>query len=112
MLAQLHIESLAKKPHQKAFCLALENLPERLDSTYDEAMERIENQDVDDFDVAHRVLSWIVYANRPLSVKKIQHALAVEPELTGIDGDALIDEDLLISVFLGLVTVDRGSKVI
>jgi hypothetical protein len=47
-----------------------------------------------------------------LSVKEIQHALVIEPGLTRIDQDVLTDEDLLISVCLGLVTVDRDSKII
>lgn len=75
-------------------------------------MQRIENQDIDDANIAHGVLSWIVYANRPLNIREVQHALVIEPELTYVGDDVLIDEDLLISVCLGLVTVDRDSRII
>ena len=75
-------------------------------------MGRISSQHADDVKVAHDVLSWIMYANRPLHIEEVQHALAIEPELTDIDGEALIDEGLLISVCMGLVTEDRDSKII
>ena len=75
-------------------------------------MGRISSQHIDDVKVAHDVLSWIVYANRPLHIEEVQHALAIEPELTDIDDEALIDEELLTSVCMGLVTVDRDSKII
>ncbi len=55
-------------------------------------MQRIENQYIDDANIAHGVLSWIVYANRPLNIREVQHALAVEPELTYVGDDVLIDE--------------------
>ena len=75
-------------------------------------MGRITSQHADDIKVAHDVLSWIVYANRPLHIEEVQHAPAIEPELTDIDDEALIDEDLLISVCMGFVIVDRDSKII
>ena len=112
LLAQLHIDSLAKKPHRRAVRTALESLPRELDKTYEEAMGRISSQYVDDVEVAYDVLSWIVYSNRPLHIEEVQHALAVAPELTDFDDEALIDEELLTSVCMGLVTVDRDSKII
>ena len=75
-------------------------------------MQRINSQDIDDVNVALGVLSWIVYSTRPLHIREVQHALAIEPGITDIDDEALIDEDLLISVCMGLVTVDRDSKII
>ena len=112
LLAQLHIDSLAKKSNRRAIRLALEILPRNLDSTYDEALQRIENQYIDDAIIAHGVLSWIVYANRALDIREVQDALAVEPELTYVGDDVLIGEDLLTSVCLGLVTVDRDSRIV
>jgi ankyrin repeat protein len=91
---------------------ALENLPNELDSTYDEAMERIQNQDDDDVTLATRVLSWISYALRPLAIQELKHALAVEEGDKEIDEEAIPEEELLTSICGGLVTIDHESNVI
>ena len=109
-MAMLHIDSLTKQPHRKALRLTLENLPPELDETYNDALARISGQDKEDTKIAHQVLSWITYATRPLTIKQLQHALSIEPEQTDLDDETLIDEELLISTCLGLITVDCTSE--
>lgn len=109
-MAKLHMDSLTKQPHRKALRFALENLPPELDETYNDALARISKQDKEDAKIAHQVLGWITHATRPLTMKQLQHALSVEPEQTDLDEETLIDEELLISTCLGLVTVDHTSK--
>jgi len=75
-------------------------------------MLRIYSQPNEDVALAKRVLSWISCAKRPLTVLEIQHALAVEPGIMNIDEEALIEEDLLVSVCLGLVTIEEESSII
>ena len=43
-------------------------------------------------------------------MKQLQHALSVEPEQANLDEETLIDEELLISTCLGLVTIDYTSE--
>ena len=112
LLAQLHIDSLARKHNRKEIRQALDHLPKKLDDTYDEAMQRIGCQDKEDVDLAYKTLSWISSALRPLTIKEMQHALAVEPDQESIDDESLIDEDLLVSVCAGLVTIDQESDII
>ena len=57
---------------------ALRSLPKELDETYDQAMERIRSQDAESVRLAERVIAWISNARRPLSVKELQHGLAVQ----------------------------------
>ena len=104
------MDSLTKQPHRKALRLALENLPPELDDTYNDALARINSQDKEDTRMAHHVLGWITHATRPLTMKQLQHALSVEPEQADLDEETLIDEELLISTCLGLVTVDYTSE--
>ena len=84
----------------------------KLDDTYNEAMQRIKAQDKEDVDLAKRVLSWITCALEPLTIYQLQHALAVELGSGALDEESLPDEDLLVSVCVGLVTIDQESKVI
>jgi ankyrin repeat protein len=103
---------LAKKNNRRDIRKALKNLPKGLDDTYDEALRRIRSQDEDDANLAEKVLSYISYAFRPLTITEVRHALAVEPGDVDIDEDALPDEDILVSVCAGLVTLDKQSKII
>ena len=59
-----------------------------------------------------RVLSWIVYARRPLTVLELQQALAVEVGACDLDRDNLDDIQLMVSTCAGLVTVDTPSCII
>jgi hypothetical protein len=112
LLAQLHMASLSTKPNRKAIREALEKLPEQLDGTYDEVMRRIENQNNDDRIIAQRVLGWISFAKRPLSLLELQHALATEPRASSFDEDNIMDEELITSTCAGLVIVDQESSIV
>jgi ankyrin repeat protein len=103
------MDSLAKKLTRREVRTALGSLPKELDETYDQAMQRIQNQDEGQAALAHRVLYWISYSLRPLTVAELQHALAVEPGDDDLEEDGLHETELMVSVCAGLVTVDRES---
>jgi hypothetical protein len=106
------MDSLVSKTNLQAVRDTLAKLPAGVNDTYDEAMERIRRQDEDDRTLAERVLSWITYARRPLSQEELQHALAVTPEMTDMDSEALVDEVILIDVCAGLVAIDENRSII
>ena len=106
------MDSLVGKLSTAEVLSALEKLPEGMDDTYDEAMERIERQVDNRKQLAKRVLSWLTYVARPLSVRELQHALAVVPNTSNINPNAIIDEEILTSVCAGLVVVDQERNVI
>ncbi|KAL9105147.1 MAG: hypothetical protein Q9187_008807 [Circinaria calcarea] len=112
LIAQLHMDSVASKSNRKAIRNSLETLPMGLDETYQEAMKRIYDQSRDDRELANEVLSWITFALRPLSMSELQNALAIEPEKSELDTDAVPDEEILLSVCAGLVVVDQESGVV
>jgi ankyrin repeat protein len=112
LVARLHIESLAGKPHLRAAKLALKQLPSTLDGVYNNALDRMKSQTEEDVALAWRVIAWIVQAKSPLTTQQLQHALAVEPECDHLDDDALIDMDLILSVCAGLVVLDTHSSTI
>jgi hypothetical protein len=106
------MDSLAGKHNLAAVRRALEILPKEMNGTYDVAMERIEQQNEDDKELAKQVFSWITHACRPLSIKELQHALAVMPGMTSMDPDAIIDEEILTSVCAGLIVIDEESSIV
>lgn len=100
---------IEQQPHLKAFRMALKSLPAELNDTYRDAMDRIGSQNKEDVKLAHRVLAWVTYANRPLNMRELQHALSIETGQTVFDEEALVDEDILIQVCLGLITVETNG---
>ncbi|KAG7418682.1 Ankyrin repeat domain-containing protein 50 [Fusarium oxysporum f. sp. raphani] len=115
LLAQLHLDSLRDKTSVDAVHKALEKLPTGSDAyyhAYETAMERIMSQLPGHRDLAKRVLSWITCAKRPLTVKELQHALAVEVGTTELNKNALPGTGIMVQVCVGLVTIDKGDGTI
>ncbi|KAF2470492.1 ankyrin repeat protein, partial [Lindgomyces ingoldianus] len=83
-----------------------------LDDAYKKAMQRIKGQLNGDYQQAKKVLSWIIYAQRPLSTDEICCALAVEQEKEDLDPENVPDVEDLVSVCAGLVVVDKESAII
>jgi hypothetical protein len=111
-MAALHMDSLVGKSNIRAVRNALEKLPAGVNATYDEAMERIRGQGEEDKNLADRVLFWIVYARRRLSLKELQHALTVSPGMTEMDTDAIVPESILTAVCAGLVVIEKRSSAV
>lgn len=112
LLARLYLEMLSEQRTQNAVRVALTNLPTGLDNTYKEVMERIYKQGTADVDLALKVLGWITYAKVPLEAKALQHAVAIQPGMMTLEDGDLTDEDDLISVCAGIVTIDRESGIV
>ncbi|KAK3369418.1 ankyrin repeat-containing domain protein [Lasiosphaeria ovina] len=114
-LVELHLQALVGKTSPKALRNALLGLTvaeDPYETAYSEAMERIMGQVAGHRQLAIRVLSWIVYARRPLTILELQQALGVEVGTSDLDQDNLDDIQLMVSTCAGLVTVDSPSCII
>ncbi len=83
-----------------------------LNAAYDQTMDRISKQQSAWKDLAMQALSWITYAERPLTTSELQHALAIELGESALDKDNLPEVEDIVSVCAGLVTVDDESCII
>ena len=106
LIAKLLVDSLKTKATPKALLRTLETLPTTLDDIYEDALLRIQKQDEDDAAIAKKILSWVFWSRRALSVDELLHALAVSPEDDDFDTGELLDEGFLCSVTAGLITTD------
>ena len=112
LLAKLTFDSLVGHKNPKVIKATLNKLSGgagSLDSAYDDAMRRIENQHPDDRDLAKKTLLWILQGKRLLTVAEIQQAVAIELGESDIDPDNMVDCDDIISACTGLVTRARDS---
>ncbi|PQE15529.1 ankyrin repeat protein [Rutstroemia sp. NJR-2017a WRK4] len=114
LLAQLHLNSLMGKTTEYDLQEALERLPtgsSAYDQVYEDIMERIKS-DPDGEKLANQILSWIIFATRPLGIAEIQHALAVKTGESELNVKRLPDIADMVTVCAGLVTVDEESNII
>ncbi|KAF8870385.1 hypothetical protein BD779DRAFT_1447919 [Infundibulicybe gibba] len=106
LLVRLHMNSLETKLRVRDLRRALDELPNTLDATYDEAMSRIGN---DHKALAYQIISWLVHAVQPMTIRDLQYALAVEDGMTALDIDDLHDEVALTSICIGLVVLQEDT---
>ena len=115
LLAQLHMDSLRDKTSAKLVKKALDTLPKgsnALDLAYDGAMQRVEDQ-MEGFRLrAKQLLGWLTYSERLMTVKEVQHALAIEPGMPEFDEDSLDDIDEVLGFCAGLVIIDEETQII
>jgi ankyrin repeat protein len=115
LLARLYVDSLLDKRTKQRVLSTLDSLSkgsEKLDEAYRKAIERIDGQLRDDALLAKRALSWISYAQRPLTANELCLALAIEPDDKKLNADNIYQVEDIISVCAGLVIVDTESSII
>ena len=106
------MDSLAKEDNIRELKESLQHLPEDLDKTYEDALERIKQQDSRKLARANQVLTLISCANRPLKLEEMRQALSIRRSDSSLDSEALPKTDSLISTCCGLVVVEDGSQIV
>ncbi|KAF3935194.1 Ankyrin-2 [Dactylellina cionopaga] len=122
LLAKFRLDSLAGMASTKEVLKVLErnrkfsavdgDAKSAYDDAYHDTMQRIQTQVLPSRQRAIKILSWITFANRPLTISELQHILAVEPDTQELDKLNLPRNDLMIGVCSGLVTVDEESRIV
>ena len=113
------MDALEPKLRPSSVLIALKNLPTEIDSTYDLAMERIQNLPAEHQEMAMCFLSWMAFTDRALTVPEIEHATVTylmledgDEEACAIDVDDIISASDLSSMCAGLVTVEGGKALL
>jgi hypothetical protein len=88
------------------------NLPKGVEETYDQALDRIRDQNDGDKELAKRILSWISLASRPLFIQELQCGLSVIRGMRELQAKNIIFESKLTSVCAGLVVIDEDSPIV
>ena len=115
LLAKLHLDSLIDKRTVKSIRATLKKNSagsSTYDFLFDNEMRRIEGQDSYTKELAKLVLLWIAYAKRPLKTIELQNALVVEAGESEVDNDNIPEVEDIVSVCIGLVTIDIETTVI
>lgn len=111
LLAKFNMDTLASKLTPGAVSAALRTLPKELDGIYAEAMKRIQDLQTSHKDLAMYFLQWVAYAEQPLQIREIEHAIAAVEGTHEIDHDNIVLADVMTSFCAGLVGSDESSRV-
>lgn len=112
LLAQLHMDAVAAQITPYGVRKTLEELPTSREDTYKSTMSRIRAHDEQTRKYAIQILSWIVYAFRPLSLKEILHALAVEKGDCYFHRDKMLFAKYIEAFCCGLVAIDKETATV
>ncbi|KAH6879984.1 hypothetical protein BKA70DRAFT_1576127 [Coprinopsis sp. MPI-PUGE-AT-0042] len=110
--ASLMVESVRHCTSSRHVMEKLDKLPAKLDVLYDEAFKRIEMQPEEHAALAKRVLLWVAYAYRPLTVEEMRYAVASNPKVDWATPENLVPESLMVSVCCGLIVFEKIDKVL
>ena len=78
LLARFHMDMLETTTTVREVRKALMNLPKDISNIYDETTKRVERQGENVTKLAKRIISWIIFYFRQLTLDELQHVLAVQ----------------------------------
>ncbi|KAF3916709.1 Ankyrin-1 [Dactylellina cionopaga] len=124
LLAKLHLSSLKGATSLRQVNKILEASQDVSDTSnttsnttpyhevYRKKMEEIQQQPYRSREFAEKALSWIIFAREPLTILRLQHALAVERGTTEFDETNVAPVSLILDVCNGLAVIDEKTNIV
>ncbi|TFK18864.1 ankyrin, partial [Coprinopsis marcescibilis] len=110
LLASLQLDLLRDCLSVSELKEALHDLPRRLDEMYKGTMDRVEQQPRGS--LAKRVLLWLLYTQRSLTLDELRYAVATSPGTETFDKGRLVSKDAILGICCGLVSLDEQSGLV
>ncbi|RTE83641.1 hypothetical protein BHE90_001843 [Fusarium euwallaceae] len=113
LLVSLYLDSITRCRDVNSIRKAITELPkgpDAYDKVYANTMARIQSRDTRD--LAMHVLSWVAWTKRNLTVRELQHALAIIDGAETLDEDRITDAEDLVSSCEGLIILDPKTNII
>ena len=112
LLPSLHIRIVLEGATIKQRRQALKTLPSTLGASFTSMIERIKKLPPAHAKLGMQVLLWLHLAYRPLKLRELQHALAVELGDTELDEENIPSREVILNCCLGLVIVDEETSTV
>ncbi|KAI9723916.1 MAG: hypothetical protein M1828_004035 [Chrysothrix sp. TS-e1954] len=110
--AHLQIEDLCCQTNDKEIEQALQTLPNGLETVYARSFENIERLPFSRKRLAHKVLLWVLYAARRMSVDEVAEAVAVEIGSSALDPSNIVSrKHQLVMWTNSLVMIDVDNTI-
>ncbi|KAJ8060338.1 hypothetical protein OCU04_010671 [Sclerotinia nivalis] len=112
LLVKLHMAALSNLDDPEQIWEILENLPETVDESYANAIDRVKTKDKERRDLARATLAWMSYALQPLKFQELTHAIATQMNKEVIKNENPFSKERITSVCCGLVEIDMDDVVL
>ncbi|TFK17016.1 ankyrin, partial [Coprinopsis marcescibilis] len=112
LLASLQVDILTTCPSIETIQDALNSLPGGVEAMYAATMRRVEGQGRYSVEVVKRALVWVLYTKRSLKIDDLRHAIAVRSDSFAFSPTLLVDEENLLSMCCGLITIESKSRTV
>jgi hypothetical protein len=112
LLAALQIDNLKHCTTLTELREAVNFLPSGVENLYDLTLGRIESQSRGEASLATKAIIWLTYGYWSLSIRELQHALAVSDQAERFDEDNIAPAELIVAVCCGLIVVDKESRIV
>ena len=110
-LAGLYMHTLRACMSEAEVEDALDNPPDGYDGFYERNMLRIteDSENSRASTLARKILEWVVFAHRPLSLAELRDALAVDLKKVGLRKAARPDKATILEVTVGMIIIDMDE---
>ncbi|TFK20859.1 ankyrin, partial [Coprinopsis marcescibilis] len=112
LIASLQVDILKTCPSIESIQDALRSLPDGVEAMYAATMRRVENLGRYCVDVVKRALIWVLYTAESVGIDDLRHAIAVRSDNFAFSPTLLVDEDNLLSMCCGLITIESKSRTV
>lgn len=112
LLVKLHMDSLAELDTPGPIHSRLEQLSADKSETFRAVLGRIEKLKYSKRKIVSQVLSWLLCADRPITVDEVRHALAIDCTAGTFDDATVPPDHQLTSFCAGIVVIDQTQGVL
>ena len=105
----LQVQTLLGQVTRSEIRQALQTLPSNLGAAYEKTFHIIRSQTPGQYNLAIRALMWVTYAQRPLHIHELRHALATTISDRYFDNDNLPSVKSVLKCCSGLILMDNQS---
>lgn len=103
------VEAVSQSPSLSHVLNHLDQLPAKLDGLYRDAFTRIAMQSEENAWIARSALTWVAFAEGPLSIEDLRYAVARDPEVDWASPENLTPVSTLLCLCAGLLTIEQGD---
>ena len=108
-MVEFQLNYVLARTEPRKVMAALNSLPNDLHEAYNEVFKRIQMQGPDRKDLVLKIVSWILYAKRPLKMDELREAIAIEPGDTKLDPNYLLEPGFIVEISESLVSYNENS---
>ena len=106
------LDAICAEVSDKGIERALERVPDTMDATYERILDTIKAKSRAQYELARRILIWIVYARRPLSIDELACVVSIETDTENLEDlkSSIPTEESILDACANLISVDQSKN--